>query len=128
MKSSGMGGIPPTRFANHAPISLVFSYVIIRGKCCRHLRIIALPPATDIDLITIPTALSCKVASAAMSTSATMTASILGQLGLGLVGPFLVNRLWAVRDVMIRITVIETIINPMLLWNIPLIQYIQSIE
>jgi hypothetical protein len=59
VKSSGMGGILPARFANHAPLSLVFSYATVCGKCCRYLSIIALPLAAGVGLITtIATALT----------------------------------------------------------------------
>jgi hypothetical protein len=115
-----MGGIPLTRFVKHAPLSLVFFYATTCSKHYRHLSIIALPPVTGIGLITIPMALSCRVTSAAASISATTTASPLRELSLGLVNPFLVNRLGAFRDTMIKITTIETHINAMFLWNIPL--------
>ncbi len=121
VKSSGMGGIPPARFVIHAPLFFVFFYATICSKYYRHLSIIALLPATVIGLITIPMALSCRVTSAATFISATTTASTLRELGLGLVNPFHVNRLGAFRHAMIRITAIETCINVMFLWNIPLI-------
>jgi hypothetical protein len=80
------------------------------------------------SITTITTALTSKGTSAAGSTSASTTASILGEFGLGLIDPILVDRLGAFRDAMIGITAIETSINAMFLWNIPLIQYIQRIE
>jgi hypothetical protein len=124
-----MSGIPPARFANHAPFSVMFSNATISGKHCRHLSIIALPLSAGVGLITtIATAPTGKVASAAASTSATTTASSLGEFGLGLIDPILVDRLGAFRDAMIGITAIETSINAMFLWNIPLIRYIQRIE
>jgi hypothetical protein len=124
-----MGGIPPARFANHAPFSVVFSDATISGKRCRYLIIIALPLPTGVGLITtIATALTSKVTSAAASTYASTTASILVEFGLGLIDPILVDRLGAFRDAMIGITAIETSINTMFLWNIPLIRYIQRIE
>ena len=127
--SSSMGGFSPARFANHASFSIVFSDATICGKRCRHLSIIALPLSAGVGLITtIATAPTGKAASAAASTSATTTASSLGEFGLGLINPMLVDRLGAFRDAMIRITAIETSINAMFLWNIPLIQYIQRIE
>ena len=43
-------------------------------------------------------------------------------------GPILVDRLGAFRDAIIGITTIETRINTMFLWIIPLIRYIQRIE
>ncbi len=121
MKSSGMGGIPSARFANHAPPSLVFFYATVHVKQCRHLSIIAHPPATGIGLITIPKASSCRAASAPASNSVTTTTSALGELSLGLVDLFLVDRLGAFRDAMIRIPAIKTSSNAMFLWNIPLI-------
>ncbi len=57
-----------------------------------------------------------------------MTATILGEFGLGLIDPILVDRLGEFRYAMIGITAIETSINTMFLWNIPLIRYIQRIE
>jgi hypothetical protein len=69
-----------------------------------------------------------KATYAAPSTSASTTASILGEFGLGLIDPMLVDRLGAFRDAMIGIPAIETSINAMFLWNIPLIRYIQRIE
>jgi hypothetical protein len=124
-----MGGIPPARFANHAPFSVMYSNATISGKRCRHLSIIALPLSAGVGLITtIATAPTGKSASAATSTSATTTASCLGEFGLRLIDPKLVDRLWAFRDTMIGITAIETSINAMFLWNIPLIRYIQRIE
>jgi hypothetical protein len=129
VKSSGMGGNPPARFANHAPLSLVFSYATICGKSCRHLSIIALPLVADVGLITtISTASTGRATSVAPSNPVTTTNSIFGELGLGLINPILVNRLGAFRDAMIRITAIKTSINTMFLWNIPLIRYIQRIE
>jgi hypothetical protein len=117
-----MGGIPPARFANHAPFSVMYSNATISGKRCRHLSIIALPLSAGVGLITtIATAPTGKAASAAASTSATTTASSLGEFGLGLIDPMLVDRLGAFRDTMIGITAIETSINAMFLWNIPLI-------
>ena len=44
-----------------------------------------------------------------------MTASILGESGLGVIDLILVDRLGAFRDAMTGITVIETSINTMLL-------------
>jgi len=124
-----MGGILPARFANHAPFSIMFSNATISGKRCRHLSIIALPLSVGVGLITtIATAWTSKATSAAASTSASTTASILGEFGLGLIDPILVDRLEAFRDAMIGITAIETSINAMFLWNIPLIRYIQRIE
>jgi hypothetical protein len=46
----------------------------------------------------------------------------------GLIDPILVDRLGTFRDAMIGITAIETSINAMFLWIIPLIRYIQRIE
>jgi hypothetical protein len=107
----------------------MFSNATISGKLCRHLSIIALPLSTGVGLITtIATASTSKATSAAASTSASTTASILGEFGLGLIDPILVDRLGAFRDAMIGITTIETSINTMFLWNIPLIRYIQRIE
>ena len=88
VKSSCMGGIPPARFANHAPFSIMFSNATICGKHCRHLNIIALPLSASVGSITsIATALTSRAASTAASTSATTTASILGEFGLGLINP-----------------------------------------
>jgi hypothetical protein len=124
-----MSGIPPARFANHAPFSVMFSYATISGKRCRHLSIIALPLSTGVGLITtIATAPTGKATSAAASTSASTTASVLGEFGLGLIDPILVDRLGAFRDAMIGITAIETSVNAMFRGNIPLIRYIQRIE
>jgi len=126
-----MGGIPPARFANHAPFSVIFSYATISGKRCRHLSIIALPFSVGVGSITtttITTALTSRLTYIAPTTSASTTASILGEFGLGLIDPMLVNRLGAFRDTMIGITAIETSINTMFLWNIPLIRFIQRIE
>jgi hypothetical protein len=107
----------------------MFSNATISGKRCRHLSIIALPLSAGVGLITtITTAPTGKATSAAASTSATTTASSLGEFGLGLIDPMLVDRLGAFRDAMIGITTIETSINAMFLWNIPLIRYIQRIE
>ncbi len=120
--SSSMSGIPPARFANHAPFSIVFSYATICGKRCRHLSIIALPLAAGVGSITtIATASTTGVTSAAAYTSASTTAPILGEFGLGLIDPILVDRLGAFRYTMIGIIAIETSINTMLLWNTPLI-------
>ena len=127
--SSKMGGIPPARFANHAPFSVMFSNATISGKRCRHLSIIALPLSAGVGLITtISTAPTGKATSAAASTSASTTASVLGEFGLGLIDPILVDRLGAFRDAMIGITAIETSVNAMFRGNIPLIRYIQRIE
>ena len=124
-----MGGIPPARFANHAPFSVMFSNATISGKRCRHLSIIAHPLSAGVGLITtIATAPTGKATSAAASTSATTTASVLGEFGLGLIDPILVDRLGAFRDAMIGITAIETSVNAMFRGNIPLIRYIQRIE
>ncbi len=91
-------------------------------KCCRHLSIIALPLAVGVGLITIiATALTSRATSATAYTSASTTAPILGEFGLGLIDPILVNRLGAFRYAMIGITAIETSINTMFLWNILLI-------
>jgi len=107
----------------------MFSNATISGKHCRHLSIITLPLPAGVGLITtIATASTSKAASAAASTSASTTASILGEFGLGLIDSILVDRLGAFRDAMIGITAIETSINGMFLWNIPLIRYIQRIE
>ena len=117
-----MSGVPPARFANHAPLSLVFSYATILGKRCRHLSIIALPLASGVGLITtITTASTSRATSAAVFTSASATASILGEFGLGLIDLILVDRLGVFRHAMIGITAIETSINVVFLWNIPLI-------
>jgi hypothetical protein len=117
-----MGGIPPARFANHAPFSVMFSNATISGKRCRHLSIIALPISVSVGLITsIAIASTSRAASAAASTSASMTASILGEFGLGHINLILVNRLGAFGDTMIGITTIETHIKSMFLWNIPCI-------
>ncbi len=122
MISSSMSAIPPPRFANHAPFSIVFSYATICGKRCRHLNIIALPLAVGVGSITtIATASTTRATSAAAYTSASMTAPILGEFGLSLIDPILVDRLGAFRYAMIGITAIETSINMMFLWNIPLI-------
>ncbi len=119
---SSMGGIPPARFANHAPFSVMFSIATISGECCRHLSIIALPLSTGVGSITtIATASTSRAASAAVFTSASTTASILGEFGLGLIDPILIDRLGTFRDAMIGITAIETSINTMFLWFIPLI-------
>ena len=127
--SSKMGGIPPARFANHAPFSVMFSNATISGKRCRHLSIIALPLSAGVGLITtISTAPTGKATSAAASTSASTTASVLGEFGLGLIDPILVDRLGAYRDAIIGITANETRIDAMFLWIIPLIRYIQRIE
>ena len=112
--SSSVSGIPPARFANHAPFSVMFSNATISGKRCRHLSIIALPLSAGVGLITtIATAPTGKATSAAASTSATTTASVLGEFGLGLIDPILVDRLGAFRDAMIGITAIETSVNAM---------------
>jgi hypothetical protein len=128
--SRSMSGIPPTRFANHAPFSVVFLNATICGKRCRHLSIIALPLATGVGLITtIATTLTSKATSASASTSAsTTTASILGVFGLGLIDPTVVERPGAFRYTMIGITAIETSIKAMFLWNIPLIRHMQRIK
>jgi len=106
--SSCMGGIPPARFANHAPFSIIFSHATISGKRCRHLSIIALPLSAGVGSITtIATASTSKATYAAPSTSTSTTASILGEFGLGLIDPMLVDRLGAFRDAMIGITAIE---------------------
>jgi hypothetical protein len=127
--SSSMSGIPPARFANHAPFFVVFSYATTCGKRCRHLSIIALPLAVGVGLFTtIATALTTRATSATAYTSASTTVSILGEFGLGLINQILVDRLGAFRYAMIGITAIETSINTMFLWNIPLIRYIQRIE
>jgi hypothetical protein len=111
-----MSGIPPARFANHAPFSVVFSYATICGKRRRHLSIIALPLAVGVGSIaTIATASTTRATSAAAYTSASTTAPILGEFGLGLINPILVNRLGAFRYAMIGITAIETSINTMFL-------------
>jgi hypothetical protein len=124
-----MGGIPPTQFANHAPFSVMFSDATISGKHCRHHSIITLPLSAGVGSITtIAMALTSRATSAATSTSASTTASILEEFGLGLINPILVDRFGAFRDAMIGITAIETSINTMFLWNIPLIRYIQRIE
>jgi len=92
--SSKMGGIPPARFANHAPFSVMFSDATISGKRCRHLSIIALPLYASVGSNTsIATASTSRATSAVVSTSASMTTSILGVFGLGLIDPILVNRL-----------------------------------
>ena len=109
----------------------MLSNATISGKRCRYLSIIALPLPTGVGLITTITTAStskAKVTSAAASTYASTTASILVEFGLGLIDPILVDRLGAFRDAMIGITAIETSINTMFLWNIPLIRYIQRIE
>ena len=112
--SSKMGGIPPARFANHAPFSVIFSNATISGKRCRHLSIIALPLYASVGSNTsIATALTSRATSAVMSTSASMTTSILGVFGLGLIDPILVDRLGAYRDTIIGITAIETSVNAM---------------
>ena len=114
--SSSMSGIPPARFANHAPFSIVFSYATICGKRCRHLSIIALPLAAGVGSITtIATASTTRATSAAAYTSASTTAPILGEFGLGLINLILVDRLGAFRYAMIGITAIETSINMMFL-------------
>jgi len=129
VKSSCMSGIPSARFANHAPFSVMFSNATISGKRCRHLSVIAFPLSAGVGLITtIATAPTGKATSAAASTSATTTASVLGEFGLGLIDPILVDRLGAFRDTMIGITAIETSVNAMFRGNIPLIRYIQRIE
>jgi hypothetical protein len=123
-----VGGIPPAQFANHASLSIMFSDATISGKRCRYLSINALPLSAGVGLITtIATASTSRATSAAASTAST-TASILGEFGLGLIKPIVVDRLGAFRDAMIGITAIETYINAMFLWNIPLIRYIQRIE
>jgi hypothetical protein len=94
--SSSMGGIPPARFANHAPFSVFFPDATISGKRCRHLSIIALPLYASVGANTsIATASTSRATSAVASTSASMTASILGEFGLGLIDPILVDRLGA---------------------------------
>jgi hypothetical protein len=124
-----MGGIPPARFANHAPFSVIFSNATISGKRCRHLSIIALPLSANVGSITsIAMALTSRAISAVASTSASTTASVLGEFGLGHIDPILVDRLGAFRDAIIGITAIETRINAIFLWIIPLIRYIQRIE
>ncbi len=127
--SSSMGGFSPARFANHASFSIVFSDATICGKRCRHLNIITLQLSAGVGSITtIATASSSRAISAAASTSASTIASILGEFSLGLIDPIVVDRLGAFRDAMFGITTIETHINAMFLWNIPLIRYIQRIE
>ena len=107
----------------------MFFNATISGKRCRHLSIVALPLSAGVGLITtIATVSTGKATSATASTSASTTTYILGEFGLGLIDPILVDRLGAFRDAMIGITAIETSINAMFLWNIPLIQYIQRIE
>jgi hypothetical protein len=86
--SSSMSGIPPARFANHAPFSIVFSYATICGKRCSNLSIIALLLAAGVGSITtIATALTTRATSAAPYTSASTTAPILQESGLGLINP-----------------------------------------
>jgi hypothetical protein len=81
-----------------------------------------LPLSACVGLITtIATAPNGKATTAATSTSASTTASSLGEFGLGHIYPISVNRLGAFRDAMMGITAIETCINTMFLWNIPLI-------
>jgi hypothetical protein len=123
VKSSCVSGIPPARFANHAPFSVIFSNATISGKRCRHLSIVALPLSAGVGLITtIATAPTGRATVAAdASTSASTTASVLGEVGLGLIDPILVDRLGAFRDAMIGITAIETSVNVMFRGNIPLI-------
>jgi hypothetical protein len=122
VKSGSMGGIPPARFANYAPFSVMFSNATISGKRCIHLSIITLPLSTSVGLITsITVASTSRATSAVASTSASTTASILGEFGLGLINLILVDRLGAFGDTMIGITAIETRIKLMFLWNIPLI-------
>ncbi len=97
--SSNMGGIPPARFANHAPFSVIFSNATISGKRCRHLSINALPLSANVGSITsIATASTSRATSAVASTSASTTASILGEVGLGHIDPILVDRLGAFRE------------------------------
>ena len=92
----------------------MFSYATISGKRCRHLSIIALPLYASVGSNTsIATALTSRATSAVVSTSASMTTSILGVFGLGLIDPILVDRLGAFRDAMIGITAIETSVNAM---------------
>jgi hypothetical protein len=73
----------------------MFSDATIHGKRCRHLSIITLPLAAGVGSITtIATASTIRRAtSAAAYTSASSTAPILGEFGLGLIDPILVNRL-----------------------------------
>ena len=52
VKSGCVSGIPPARFANHAPFSVMFSNATVSGKRCRHLSIIALPLSAGVGLIT----------------------------------------------------------------------------
>jgi len=81
----------------------MYSNATISGKRCRHLSIIALPLSAGVGLITTTaTAPTGKAASAAVSTSATTTASSLGEFGLCLIDPMLVDRLGAFRDAMIK--------------------------
>ncbi len=122
VKSGSMGGIPSAQFANHAPFSVMFSNATISGKRCRHLSIITLPHSVSVGLITsIAAASTGRATYAAASTSASTTASILGEFSLGLINPILVDRLGAFGDTLIGITAIETSIKSMFLWNIPLI-------
>jgi len=127
--SSSMGGIPPARFANHAPFPVMFSDATISGKRCRHLSIITLPlNATVGSNTSIAAASTSRATSTVAFTSASTTASIHGEFGLGLIDLILADRLGAYRDAIIGITAIETRINAMFLWIIPLIRYIQRIE
>ena len=122
MISSSMGDISPARFANHSPFSVMFSDAPICGKHCIHLSIITLSLFAGVDsIINIAMALTSRATSATVSNSASTIASILREFSYGLIHPILVNMLGAFRDTMIGLTTIETGINAMFLWNIPLI-------
>ena len=56
-----------------------------------------------------------------MKFSSAAPTSVLGEFGVGLIDPILVDRLGAFRDAMIGITAIETSVNVMFRGNIPLI-------
>ncbi len=117
-----MGGIPPARFANHAPFSVMFSDATISGKRYRHLNIIILALYASVGSNTsIARASTSRATSAVAFTTASTTTSFLGEFGLGLIDPILVDRLGAYREAIIGITPIETRINAMFLWIIPLI-------
>ena len=66
----------------------MFPDATISGKRCRHLSIIALPLYASVGSNTsIATASTSRATSAVAFTSASTTASFLGEFGLGLIDP-----------------------------------------
>jgi hypothetical protein len=57
VESCGMGGIPPTRLAHHAPLALIFSNATGSGDCIHSLGI-AFPLLAQVGFIAITTSMS----------------------------------------------------------------------